>query len=604
MADIKAKFDAEERARKNQSNVLGLQTQLHGQQSADEAGVAITRVVGGQAVRAEAAVVPARRAAGRPPAALGGAGVPAKRPRAQDGGPPPSRFKREQREDAFDFGGGPPERPVLDAALGADEVDDDLDAPHYWELLLNQAGDVGREISGAQTRVDSIASVKEKAARQLEVDCMRACMQVKTDACRKIDLPGLKSAVRKLTVNEIEIPPDCVWIYATRITSEELDVSALGPDADEAIDTWAQRCVFGKHLHDWDVDTNSGFDGCAPTEAPTVNNKDPNSFRRLYHSAVFGETFTVAWNAASTGGEGPALLIKLALAWLHAWNMSEPAEDTWEHHIVGPVFKVMRGILAMRWAMPAPFESSLNDVLYLCPDKRTSPLSKDVWGTGKVLIATTTEDKVWTVAKEVYKTYTGPESTHGPPVWLLYLQCLSLPQRAAILDLKPIMDKLHAHSAVWVKELRPGVTYDIERRVCHSIGLLQAIPDAISKEDLRYVCEIVAGMVSPAAKSLHVNLLVTMKETVRQDSRRELALKGTAFLEACEVVKLPELLGCIQGVGGTTFSADERSTLESIAEQLPGAHFSHSQTCKYNVVEFSMFLFELRVFKFVRLDAH
>lgn len=126
----------------------------------------------------------------------------------------------------------------------------------------------------------------------------------------------------------------------------------------------------------------------------------------------------------------------------------------------------------MRWACPVPFGASFEDVLYICPDKRSSPIVKEVWGTGNVILTGCAEGDLWQTSKSLYKQFTGAEASVGAAVWSFYLQCVALPCPCTFEELKPSLVQYNAECELWRAPLRPGALHDIEVMICDRLRLM------------------------------------------------------------------------------------------------------------------------------------
>ena len=130
------------------------------------------------------------------------------------------------------------------------------------------------------------------------------------------------------------------------------------------------------------------------------------------------------WKASLKNGEGPGKLVYMGRCYLDQFSMIEEADRIPQFllPIVLPVLTFFRGVLAMAWSLPNAFGCTMRDVLYLFPDRKTTPLAKDVDKVGRYLLSTVTEDELWIARKGLYKDCTGVEATLGNPVWLAYVE--------------------------------------------------------------------------------------------------------------------------------------------------------------------------------------
>ena len=113
-----------------------------------------------------------------------------------------------------------------------------------------------------------------------------------------------------------------------------------------------------------------------------------------------------------------------------------------------PCFKTSRAIMALAWPVPCAFSATLQDVLYLMPDKKTSEITKDIPKLGRVLLAGTSGDPVWQQRKVQWSEHAGAES-RTLPCWTLLVKAWDLPPQCDADMVLPLLAELARDGPQW-----------------------------------------------------------------------------------------------------------------------------------------------------------
>ena len=505
----------------------------------------VQRVVGGISTAVidvdASAPAPARRprmAAGR-----GESAAPRARRAVGQGPPRPAPVLKAEPGaggggDVFGFGGdGSPQNEAVNVSPGV-EAEQEEEEPDWHGILKNEGGDLGRELRGADARLDTIPKPSlEYDVAELQLKLLRCAISVKLDKARTVEVDTLKKNVRKLELNNVTFPPECQHVYTMRVINHDLETGIVGPSAGQAMKKWAVSLVWGceKPSILWEIE-GATFDMCQPENEEVATQ---SKFRRTGHQAVFNDTFVTAWKKSLDDTPGSVdMIVWLARNFLDAFAFLEATiAIEWQTAILTPAMKVMRGILAMNWPMPLAYDCSFVDVLYLIPDKKLTMLTRDVCTVGKLLVSSAAESEAYSRRKQHYKDYTGAEATHGLPLWSLYMRLTTVGADYTVDTLLPFYAETTSHIGEWAQTLRPGAKEIVQNELVH---MTLKIADQVSETDHVVALEsALKEFTVPGAQQLHTRLMAKAKGAIRQEAvaRLDKVLEDARLAPTFEKVK-------------------------------------------------------------------
>ena len=527
MADITNNYETEQRRLRESSNVGVLETSGGGAAAMGSGREIVDRIVGGVAVMMETptagdgSLARGRRAAHSvTPAPV----VAPSRRRPLSGDPGFPRRISPKKDAALEFAvGSDPVQMEVRAPPGPGNEQQDGDEAEWTGILNNDGGDLGRELNGAKQRLDNIS--KETAEwyhAKLQIELLEACLLLKKDKARSLSLPMLKPNIEKLLTNEVIFPRVCLQIYTSMICVSEFE-NCLHLDIcskQAGIRTWAIRMMLGPgddNGAEWSVD-DPHMSACQPLDEAA---ECADKFTSTYHKSVFNDGWLACWRAGLQGGEGVMNLILVSKIYLEEYVQVEGTLPDFLEKVMRPCAKVMRGVLACRWALPLPYGASLDDVLYILPDKSRTALTQDVERVGKVMASGVREDPLWVEAKRLFKEYTGPESTHGPDCLKMFLELdvlAACPDDVGFDELAPFLTEFAHESPAWVTNLRPGCTEPHEDILVSLCQKLVGVEDGVPAENIKVVEAGLRCMKSTRAKHLHNVILQKVKSALRNEA--------------------------------------------------------------------------------------
>ena len=209
-----------------------------------------------------------------------------------------------------------------------EQIDAD-DEPDWTGILLNKAGDLGREVRGAEMRLEGlrVGSVAFETAQQ-QIAVLKACLAIKLDKAKTVEIPALKKNFEVLRSYGTEVPDPCLQVYSMRITNFDMEQGIMGNEPQTVLATWAVRVLIAGAPtgEQWELQ-DATFQSCQPN---TEDDNETYKFAKTYHQAVFNEGFIAAFKQASKGGVGPGLLIMMAEAYCDAFAVEEAKLQPWQ----------------------------------------------------------------------------------------------------------------------------------------------------------------------------------------------------------------------------------------------------------------------------------
>ena len=566
---IKENFDTVQRKLREQSNMTGSITAANTGDMNGGGGL-VQRIVGGVAttVRDDAAMVPT-------PARLRGAAggvAAARRPRGSvDNLSRRTPVKRDREGDDDGF--------ACDGALeGGGERDDGGDytpegeEPDWAAVLMNKVGNLGRELCGAEARLDTLVEgTTEYDAAALIIDNCRAAVAIKIDKARTVEVPTLIKNCNKLTLNGISIPKVLQQIYTMRVVNSDVHAGILSSAPLAVAQTWARRCSLSdsEPLFDWDVE-DPMMNSCKPvSEEEAVETE----FRKTYHQAVFNDGFVTAFKQGCQGGPGPQLIIIMSRELLEELCTYEEVATPCMARVLAPVFKVCRGVIAAAWAMPLAYGARLEDVLYVFPDRRVTPMVKDIEKVGKLIASLgSLEGGPWLERKQLYKDFTGAEAINGPDVWTFYLKvrCVQPPVELNVVE--PLLGTYLENQARWKAKgaLRPLAVLPVEELLANFMDTLFAQSEELNPAAIRQWESGLKVMDAQSAKKLHNSLLVKIKHVAQEEAVASFDMILTAFQVKPALQDVESVLNTIRAAAAQSqaFNPSQVKLLETCGRSL------------------------------------
>ena len=514
-------------------------------------GAVLQRMEGGVATSGPSLRPPDQR--GRRAAVSSGAPPPAVRRRI-DAAPPrrPLAVKAERgplAEFGFVADGAPVEAPA--PAFPEAPAED----PNWEAILLNKAGDLGRELRGAEQRLDAMMTIDEGAPETINmgtlVGDLSACLMVKLDKVKTIDEKTLQDNIAILLQDCIDIPNEAAQHYTAKLGRFRLGQRILSEDRDAAIATWALTSVcFDSSQPDdsWGLEADMRFQNCAPQSKEEC---EEQKFKKTFNELIFNDSFCAAWKALLTVNQGdPTLILAMAHTFLNQWATIEDSLDEWQLEVVSASLSTFRFVIAEYWPVPLAYGSSINDVLYILPDSKRAKVVKDVEKIGKWMASTAAADEQLGERKATFKQYSGAEATFGNDAWMFYLDLSSPVMTCTFEKVKECLDVWVKRSLEWTRLFRPGFAAPYETLFTDRIN-------TYFKEDLPAATyadlgQAVAKMQVVNAKRLHTKLLQFQKSATSRDAIERLAETTFVFSSAASFELVPELhdmIGVVIGQG-------------------------------------------------------
>lgn len=341
-----------------------------------------------------------------------------------------------------------------------------------------------------------------------ELYCIEKAVAIRKDKAETVELPAVVRNVNVLTAQGIAIPKSCRQIHTARIVSSELSASVLGAESSTAIRTWATRLVFSSADEgagdDWDID-NPSFAFCSPSSAEEAAD-DKHRFKRMFSKACFGDAFVAAWRQSLVGGSGTGLLVEMGRAVLDQFSLTEmECTAPWQVDVIAPTLSLWRGLVAQAFPVPLAYGSTLTDVLYCNPDKKCSPLAKDIPTVGKLVVGGCLDDALWQGRKKAFKNFAGAECTHGPALWQLLVDVEALPVDSAISVLLPYLQTYTENIDRWRRSLRPGSTAPVE--LAMEKLMRHHMEGPLTTEEVKAFELVARAIITQEGKLLHASLL-------------------------------------------------------------------------------------------------
>ena len=381
-------------------------------------------------------------------------------------------------------------------------------------ILLHLLGDLGRELQGATSRLEDMkkGSVEEKNC-QLQLECFKCALAVKIDKAWHIEVPALQRYVNKLAQNQIDFPDAVAQVWSMRVTNFDLESNIHGDGAMAAIEKWALRVALQEQQEGTFEIDEALFSSCQPKTEEEANS---NKFKRTWQTAVFSDGFMHCWRQASTGGSGAGLLVYMARSFLDSFALSEEHLPDFLKQVAAPSLAVFRGILAMAWSLPLAYGCTLDDVLYLFPDLKRTPMLKDIVPMGKLLYSDVVQDELWIERKRVYKDYTGAEAVDGNELWLLFLNTSSFPSPLTFSSVAPHMRLFTQKADLWRRTFRPECCAAVEEKLVRAQAVL--LDAGLSVKELEEFEQSLRLSETPPGRKLHATVLHKMKDALRMDA--------------------------------------------------------------------------------------
>jgi len=385
----------------------------------------------------------------------------------------------------------------------------------------------------------------DQAAAQTTIDHVRACLVVKIDKAKTCEVPALVHNVKFLELNNVALPKACKVIFTMRKASFDVSAGFQGEQSDRVISQWAARLSWEATCDDdnWDMEDKPCFAGCSPN---TEEEAKDTHFVKMFHHTFFNEAFISAWKASLANGAGPALLIKMARSVVDVFVIPVDTMASWQRSIVEPCLKICRAILAAAWSLPCAFGATLDDVLYLLPDKRTSPIVKDIPAVGKYLLSSAASDPMWNQRKVIYKEFSGVEATEGNVPWKLYLDLRALAPDAEYSAVEPFFKLFGNAAAKWKTTFRPGNTLPHQEFLYyHGARILK---DNLGVNETKVIESAVEQMETPEGKQLHTIVMTKLRKGVQTQAIEQFDTIFVSFLNEVSLEVVPSLLNTIRAM--------------------------------------------------------
>ena len=171
-------------------------------------------------------------------------------------------------------------------------------------------------------------------------------------------------------------------------------------EAGFAIMRWALRMRWTHSVSDveWDID-QAGLGERSPETDDEAQEAD---FRNIFQAAFFNAGLVIAWKR-SLGQQGSTdLLVAMCRAFMNQVYVFEEDLEVWAHALYSPMLKFSRGVLAMCFPVPRCYGSSLQDVLYIMPDKKTTLVNREILKVGRMFVQGAAADEIFPQRKVIY----------------------------------------------------------------------------------------------------------------------------------------------------------------------------------------------------------
>ena len=220
--------------------------------------------------------------------------------------------------------------------------------------------------------------VLELSLKKADACCALQCDKVKL--LSPLDMAPLDQALHTLEINNMQIPV----ANPREVTAKH--VIRTTPNGNDVC-SWAKYVWLWPGSEERWPSSNVVLSACGP--------RDENDFRdmsKTWYSAIVHDTFLTALTAAGESQDAGTLLRYVDSFLTEAMAHPPPEEII---NLVDPIAKTMRGVVALISPQPGLHGSSIRDVNYVCPEGKTSPLTRELPRYGLIIFNRVKSSKLW-----------------------------------------------------------------------------------------------------------------------------------------------------------------------------------------------------------------
>jgi hypothetical protein len=216
------------------------------------------------------------------------------------------------------------------------------------------------------------------------------------------------------------------------------------------------------------------------------------------------------------------------------------------------VLTFFRGCIVACFPVPLAYGSSYEDLRYIVPDRKTTPLTRDILQVGKFLSSSAGTDERWADRKKLYKDWTGAEAAAGAKPFLMLLRTEEWKIDTPVKDMLPIMEEFAELAVDWRRKLRPGCVEP------HEVAIAKAITAVLSDsstpepqlDDLNMFVKCSAGFTTHDGRKLHASLVAKVKTATCDDAMNKFDQIVAEYLNSPSLENVIDLFAVLKSMVG------------------------------------------------------